>query len=144
MDRSVLIAVVLGALAPGLGGCAARVEARANVPPPPRAEIVVAARPAPPVEQPAPPVAVVERPAPPVAEVVVEAPPPAPPIVVEPAPPRPGPEFILIEGYHRWNGHAYVWERAHWERPARPGLRWIPARWEPRARGHVWVEGHWG
>ena len=141
MDRSVVLLVVLGIAAPGLAGCTAQAEVHAVAPPPPRAEVVVAAQPAPPVQR----EVVVERPAPPVAEVVVATPPPAPPVVVEPpAPPAPGPDYFWIAGYHRWNGHAYIWEKGRYERRPRPAANWVPARWEPRANGHVWVEGHWG
>ena len=163
MNQKIALIVVLGTIAPSLAGCTARVVAepprppRAEVvvvaPPPPRAEVVVAAPPPPPppraevvVVAPPPPRAevVVERPAPPVAEVVIEAPPPPPPLVVEVQPPAPSPNHFWIAGYHRWDGHQYIWTKGRYEVRPHAGARWMPARWEPRAKGKVWVEGHWG
>ncbi len=67
------------------------------------------------------------------------------PVVVEVRPPPPSPDHMWIEGYQRWDGHAYIWMPGRFERrPHRQRTRWVPARWEPRAKGHVWVEGHWG
>ena len=77
-------------------------------------------------------------------EVVVENPPPPPAPVVE-APPAPPPEpgMVYVQGYHRWDGRAYVWERGHYERPPRQGARYTAGHWEARGRGKVWVNGHW-
>lgn len=69
--------------------------------------------------------------------VVYEPPPPPRRTVIEV---RPG--FVFIEGHHRWNGNAYVWEDGYYVRE-RPGYNWYPGRWERKGRGHVWVEGSW-
>ena len=46
-------------------------------------------------------------------------------------------------GYWRWNGVAHEWVPGrHVERP-RPGAAWVPARWERRPSGWVFIEGHW-
>ena len=76
---------------------------------------------------------------------VVVADPPAPPPPVAEAPPAPPPEpgMVYVQGYHRWDGHAYQWEKGHYERPPRPQARYTPAHWEARGRGKVWVNGHW-
>jgi hypothetical protein len=102
----------------------------------------------PPVEavayQPAPPPPPQPAPAPVEAEVVYEsAPPPPPPVEVEVVPAAPGPEYFWIGGYHRWEGHRYVWVRGHYERRPHPRAHWEPAHWEAHARGHVWIEGRW-
>jgi hypothetical protein len=73
----------------------------------------------------------------------VESPPPAPPPEVEVVPASPGPEFVWIAGFHRWNGHGYVWVRGHYDRRPRERAQWVPAHWQGHGRGHVWVEGHW-
>ncbi len=71
-----------------------------------------------------------------------EAPPPPPPEPeVQPAPP--GPEYVWIGGFHRWNGRAYVWVRGHYDRRPHAQARWEAAHWEHRGRAHVWVEGRW-
>jgi hypothetical protein len=89
--------------------------------------------------EPAPP-----PPPPPQAEIVVESePPPPPPAEQEAPPPPPGPEFVWIGGYHRWDGHGYVWVRGRYERRPHAAAHWRAAHWEGRGRGHVWIEGRW-
>ncbi|MFC5863107.1 hypothetical protein ACFPT7_12445 [Acidicapsa dinghuensis] len=75
------------------------------------------------------------------AQVVVRVGPPAP--IVERRPVAPGPGFVWIDGYHRWDGARYVWVPGRWDRPPRPHARWVPHRWEHRHDGWVLVEGHW-
>jgi hypothetical protein len=76
-------------------------------------------------------------------EVVVADPPPPPPPQPEPAPPPPPPGAQWVAGYHRWDGHAYVWERGHYEQPPRENSRYVQGHWEERKHGKVWVNGHW-
>lgn len=76
-------------------------------------------------------------------EVIVKVRPRAPAAIVEARPARPGPGFVWIAGYHRWNGTAYVWAPGRWERPPRRGAKWVAARWEHRPGGYVFVEGRW-
>jgi hypothetical protein len=62
----------------------------------------------------------------------------SPRAVVETRGPGPGTGYVWVDGYHRWDGHAYVWAPGRWERP-------------PRARAHrgrhhwssVTVGGFW-
>ena len=83
-------------------------------------------------------------PPPPAGEVVVENdPPPPPPPEQEAVPASPGPEYVWIGGYHRWDGHRYVWMRGRYDRRPHANARWTAAHWEARGRGHVWVEGRW-
>jgi len=49
------------------------------------------------------------------AEVVVRVAPPR--AIVESRPARPGPHYVWINGYHRWDGNAYRWEGGRWEAP---------------------------
>jgi WXXGXW repeat (2 copies) len=77
-------------------------------------------------------------------ELVYESePPPPPPAEVEVVPVSPGPDFIWIGGYHRWEGRRYVWIRGHYERRPHPRARWVNPHWEARGRVHVWVGGRW-
>jgi hypothetical protein len=76
-----------------------------------------------------------------VAQVVVRVVPP--PVVVEHPGPPPGPRYVWIAGYHRWNGVRYVWASGHYVVPPRPGVAWVPARWVARSGGWVLVRGHW-
>jgi hypothetical protein len=82
-------------------------------------------------------------PPPPGQEVVVESPPPPPPPQPETQPASPGVEFEWVAGYHRWDGHRYIWERGRYEHRPHANARYAPAHWEPRGRGHVWIEGRW-
>jgi hypothetical protein len=75
------------------------------------------------------------------AEVVVTVRPPA--AIVETRPVAPGAGYVWTGGYHRWDGHAYVWVPGAWVQPPRPGVHWVDHRWVHRGHGWVFVEGHW-
>jgi len=75
------------------------------------------------------------------AEVIVRIAPPA--AIVETAPARPGPNFVWIKGYHRWDGNAYVWVPGRWEVPPHGRRRWVEHRWVRRGDHWVFVEGRW-
>jgi WXXGXW repeat (2 copies) len=86
----------------------------------------------------------VESGPPPATEAVVEAPPPEPaPPAEAPPPPAPSPMHVWIRGHYRWGGARYVWIRGHYERRPRASARYVYGHWEGRARGKVWVHGHW-
>lgn len=55
----------------------------------------------------------------------------------------PGPGFVWIEGYHRWDGGAYVWVQGHWERAPEGRRFWVRGRWRSYHGRWYWVEGHW-
>ncbi len=67
--------------------------------------------------------------------------PPAP--YVERRAPAPGPAFVWIDGYQRWDGRGYVWVPGRWVRPPRPRLRWVSGHWAHDRHGWYFVEGHW-
>ena len=75
------------------------------------------------------------------AQIIVRVAPPAPIVEVHDHPPHPG--WVWNDGYHRWDGHRYVWVRGHYDRRPHARARWEGAHWEARGRGHVWVEGRW-
>ena len=75
------------------------------------------------------------------ADVVVRVGPPR--AVVEHRSVRPSPRHVWIGGYHRYDGHAYVWEPGRWEVPPREHAVWVAPRWEHRNGGYVFVEGRW-
>ena len=75
------------------------------------------------------------------AEIFVKIAPPRP--VVEERVVSPGPGYVWVKGYHRWDGNAYVWVPGEWRRPPRERARWVDHRWEHRRDGYVFVEGHW-
>ena len=55
----------------------------------------------------------------------------------------PGPGYIWIGGYHRWDGRGYIWVPGRWERPPRARAVWIPGHWDRDRRGYFFVDGHW-
>ena len=75
------------------------------------------------------------------AQVVVRIAPPA--MVVEHPGPRPGPDYVWIAGYHRWDGARYVWVPGRYDRAPHPGAHWVAHRWVHRNGGWVMQEGHW-
>ena len=75
------------------------------------------------------------------ADIVVKLKPPA--LRVEHRPARPGPEYVWVGGYHRWDGNAYVWVPGSWQHPPRPHAKWVAHKWVHRHGGYVLVEGHW-
>ncbi|MGA2114468.1 MAG: hypothetical protein ABSH56_06915 [Bryobacteraceae bacterium] len=75
------------------------------------------------------------------ADVVVKVRPPA--LKVEKRPPAPGPEYVWVGGYHRWDGNSYVWVAGEWHRPPHDHAVWVAPRWEHRNGGYVFVEGRW-
>ena len=75
------------------------------------------------------------------AQVVIRIGPP-PPIVERRSPP-PDRGYVWIDGYHRWEGGAYVWTPGHWDRPPHRGARWVAHRWEHHRDHWELREGHW-
>jgi hypothetical protein len=76
------------------------------------------------------------------AEVIVRVAPP-PPVSTAVIGVAPGPRYVWVPGYHRWNGAAYVWVAGRWVMPPRAGVVWVPPHWAPRSGGYVFVPGHW-
>jgi hypothetical protein len=75
------------------------------------------------------------------AQIIVRIAPPAPIVEVHDHPPHEG--RVWIDGYHRWDGHRYVWVHGHWARPPHRGAVWVAHRWEQRGNGWVLIQGHW-
>jgi WXXGXW repeat (2 copies) len=73
--------------------------------------------------------------------VYVKVAPPPPPAEVRIV--APGPGYIWIGGFHRWNGTAYVWMPGRWALPPRPHAVWVAGHWKHVSHGWYWVEGRW-
>ena len=58
-------------------------------------------------------------------------------------PPRPGPDYVWVEGYHRWDGRAYAWVPGRWDRGPQARAVWVPGRWVQDKHGWYYVQGHW-
>ena len=66
-----------------------------------------------------------------------------PPLRAEAVVVAPGPGYVWVPGYYRWDGAAYIWMPGRYERPPRGRARWVPAHWERDRHGWFFVEGHW-
>ena len=53
--------------------------------------------------------------------------------------PRPGPEFVWVEGYWYPVGRRWAWHDGYWTRPPFDGAYWVEPYWD----GRLWVEGYW-
>ena len=69
--------------------------------------------------------------------------PPRHPREVVPVRPAEHRDWVWQPGYHRWDGHAYVWVPGAYAAPPRPRARWVAGHWVHRGGGWVWIEGHW-
>jgi hypothetical protein len=76
------------------------------------------------------------------AQVVIRIGPP-PPVHVGVVGVAPGPGFVWVEGYHRWDGGRYVWVPGEWRMPPRPRARWVPPHYRRFRGGWAFVPGHW-
>ncbi len=73
--------------------------------------------------------------------VYVRTGPPSP--IVESRVAAPGPGYVWVPGFHRWDGAAYAWVGGRWERPPRARAAWVPGRWIHHRSGWHFVDGHW-
>jgi|SRR5215467_16336499 len=80
-------------------------------------------------------------PPPPPGAVYVRVAPPAPLVEVQTT--APGPEYVWVRGYHRWEGERYAWVAGRYERRPRAGAVWVAGEWRHHRNGWYWVEGHW-
>ena len=71
----------------------------------------------------------------------IPAPPPAP--IVEVRPVAPSGRHVWVDGYHRWDGHAYVWTPGGWRVHPRGRSAWVAGHYVHGSRGWYWVGGHW-
>ncbi len=55
----------------------------------------------------------------------------------------PGPAYVWVPGYYRWDGYGYRWTPGYWALPPRGRALWVPGRWERGHRGWYYVEGRW-
>jgi hypothetical protein len=54
-------------------------------------------------------------------------------------PPRPGPDYVWVEGYSYPQGSRYAWHNGYWTRPPYEGAYWV----EPYHNGGQYFAGHW-
>jgi hypothetical protein len=56
----------------------------------------------------------------------------------------PGPRYVWVGGYHRWDGRGYVWVPGGWVVPPRPRAVWVAPHWVHDGRhGWYFVAGRW-
>jgi hypothetical protein len=54
-------------------------------------------------------------------------------------PPRPGPDYVWVEGYHYPQNGKYRWHDGYWTRPPYAGAYWV----EPYYVGGKYYAGRW-
>jgi hypothetical protein len=54
-------------------------------------------------------------------------------------PPRPGPDYVWVEGYQYPERGHYKWHDGYWTRPPYQGAYWV----EPYHTGGQYYAGHW-
>src|SRR3954465_8152269 len=54
-------------------------------------------------------------------------------------PPRPGPDYVWVEGYQYPEGGHYRWHEGYWTRPPYEGASWV----EPYHNNGQYFQGHW-
>jgi|SRR5436190_23535681 len=75
------------------------------------------------------------------ANVYVRIGPPARVVEVRPVARHRG--YVWQDGYHRWNGHRYVWVNGRYVRPPYARAVWTSGNWSRSQRGWYWAPGHW-
>jgi hypothetical protein len=55
----------------------------------------------------------------------------------------PGPGYVWVPGYYRYDRSGYVWVGGRYERPPRARARWVAGHWQHDRRGWFFVDGHW-
>jgi WXXGXW repeat (2 copies) len=68
---------------------------------------------------------------------------PPPPVRVGVIGVAPGPGYVWVGGYQRWNGNGYVWVAGKWVRPPRAGVIWVAPRYGRSGGGWVYHKGYW-
>ena len=63
-----------------------------------------------------------------------------PTAVYETVPAAPGPGYVWVGGYYRWNGSRYYWVHGHYVRHAG---HWCAGYWHHGRHGYYWTEGRW-
>ena len=73
-------------------------------------------------------------------EVIVDTSPPTE--IVESMTVSPGPEYVWMKGYWKWEGH-WVWVSGHWHHRPHAHAEWTSGYWHERHGHWVWAEGRW-
>lgn len=74
-------------------------------------------------------------------QVIVRVAPPR--VFVERRVPPPGPRYVWISGFYRWNGARYIWVPGRYALPPRPGVVWVAPRWVAHNGTWTFVAGYW-
>ena len=76
-------------------------------------------------------------------QVVVRIGPPPRPVERIPPPPHEHPNWAWHSGYHRYDGHQYVWVPGYYANPPHAHARWVDGHWVHQGNGYVYREGYW-
>lgn len=77
-------------------------------------------------------------------EIIITREPPPLRTEVIPVIPRERAELEVWQpGHWRWDGHEHVWVEGRYVARPRRGAEWVPAHYDRRPGGWVYVDGHW-
>jgi WXXGXW repeat (2 copies) len=77
-------------------------------------------------------------------EVIITREPPPPRAEVIPVlPPGRAELEVWQPGHWRWDGHEHVWVEGRYVARPQRGAEWVPAHYDRRPGGWVFIEGHW-
>ena len=57
--------------------------------------------------------------------------------------PRPGRDYVWVNGSWDWDGGRWRWIEGRWDHPLVADSYWIPARYIRTTRGYIYEPGHW-
>lgn len=75
--------------------------------------------------------------------IITREPPPLRQEVIPALPPARAELEVWQPGHWRWDGREHVWVEGHYVARPRRGAEWIPAHYDRRPGGWVFIEGHW-
>ncbi len=75
--------------------------------------------------------------------IITREPPPLRQEVIPVLPPGRAEREVWQPGHWRWDGREHIWVAGHYVERPRHGAEWVPAHYDRRPGGWVFVEGHW-
>ena len=75
--------------------------------------------------------------------IITREPPPLRQEVIPVLPPERAELEVWQPGHWRWDGREHVWVAGHYVARPRRGAEWVPAHYDRRPGGWVFIEGHW-
>jgi hypothetical protein len=75
--------------------------------------------------------------------IITREPPPMRTEVIPVLPPERAELEVWQPGHWRWDGNEHVWVEGHYVARPHRGAEWVPAHYDRRPGGWVFIDGHW-